>query len=59
MSLAIITIFFHSKLRVCLRQRQAKKEEKQGAIYRRWMQDRDMQEGDRLMLFEEYIEMGE
>ncbi|KAK2162685.1 hypothetical protein LSH36_93g01035 [Paralvinella palmiformis] len=45
------------KLRVCLRQRQAKKEEKQGAIYRRWMQDRDMQEGDRLMLFEEYIEM--
>ena len=41
-----------------MRQRQAREEEKEGGVYTRWMQDRDMQEVDRLMLFEEYIEMG-
>lgn len=45
------------KLQVCSRQRQAKKSEEEGGTYTRWMQDRDMQEVDRLMLFEEYIEM--
>jgi hypothetical protein len=40
------------------KQSQAMKEEQNGQLYTRWMQDQDMQPVNRLMLFEEYLEMG-